>query len=117
MKLGLEHQNPLVTGSVLGIAGSPYSANSHSLLTVSNPNVLLWALKPHDDGIQHGLVARLWNFAAEPSRMRLTIAAPLAGVQRATHLETPLERLDVSNNGLETILSARRIESYTLSLR
>ena len=67
IKFALEHQNPFVTGAVIGKPGAPYPATTYSLLNISDPNVLLWALQPHDDGIEHGLVARVWNQSSTPS--------------------------------------------------
>jgi alpha-mannosidase len=114
MRFALESYNPLVTAPIIGVTNSPYPATSHSLLAVSHPNVLLWALKPHHDSIEQGLVARLWNQAAEPSRVRLTITASLASAQRVTHVETPLQSQPVTNGVLEITVPARRIESYCL---
>lgn len=114
MKFALESQNPLVTAPIIGITNSPYPATSYSLLTISNPNVLLWALKPHHDGIEQGLVARLWNQAPEPSRVRLTTTVSLASAQRVTHVETPIESQLMTNGVLESTMPARRIESYCL---
>jgi alpha-mannosidase len=115
MKFALEFQNPLVTGAIIGVTNSPYPPTNHSLLTLSDPNVLLWALKPHDDGIDHGIVARVWNLASEPSPVRLAAAAPLASAQRVTHIETPLASLPLRNGALDTTIPARRIESYSLA--
>ncbi len=114
MKVGLEHQNPFVTGAVLGATGSPYPATYYSLIDVGEPAVLLWALKPHEDGIEHGLVARVWNLASEPRTVRLATAFPLAGAARVTHLETPLEPLTVKAGRLETAVPAQALESFVL---
>ena len=71
MKFALEHQNPLVTGEVTG--GSAYPETSYSFLTIDNSNVLLWALKPHDDGINQGIVVRLWNLSNNPAAFNLAL--------------------------------------------
>ena len=114
MKFGLEYQNPLVTSAVIGVTNSPYPSTNYSLLNLSHPAVLLWALKPHEDGIEHGVVARVWNLASEPSLVRLTSSAPLASAQRITHIETPLESLPVQNGALETTIPAHRLETFNL---
>ena len=59
MRFALEHQNPLVGGMVSG--GSAYPGSSYSYLSVSDPNVLLWSLKPAEEGIGEGVIARFWN--------------------------------------------------------
>jgi alpha-mannosidase len=53
MKFALEHQNPLVVGNVIG--GVSYPESSFSLLSIDNPNILVWALKPADDSPNNGL--------------------------------------------------------------
>jgi alpha-mannosidase len=62
MKFSLEHQNPLVTGAVTGTTPF-YSEKDYSLLTISDPDVLLWAVKPAEDGIGQGIFTRVWNQA------------------------------------------------------
>ena len=114
MKFALEYQNPFVTGAVIGKADAPYPAATFSLLRIEDPNVLLWALKPHDDGIEHGLVARVWNQASKPIPMRFTTALPLEGAERLTHLETSLDPLPLRDGALEITLGAQRMETFGL---
>jgi alpha-mannosidase len=117
MQFALESQNPLVAAPIIGITNSPYPATHYALLTVSDPNVLLWALKPHDDGIEHGFVGRVWNQASQPSVARFAAAAPLQSAQGITYIETPLDPLPLIDGVLETTIPARRIECYRLELR
>ena len=62
MRFSLEHQNPLVGGLITGTQ-SLYPEKEYSFLTINDPNVLLWSLKPADDGDAKGLIARVWNFS------------------------------------------------------
>jgi alpha-mannosidase len=114
MKFGLEFQNPFVTGAIIGNTNSPYAATNYSLLNISDPSVLLWALKPHDDGITNGIVARVWNLGTNASNLRVTSTVPLASARRVTHIETSLEPLPVKSGALETSLPAQRLESFSL---
>ena len=67
MKFGLEHQNPLVAGPVTGNSAS-YPDKSYSLLRISDPNLLLWAVKPAEDGIANaGITLRVWNMSDSTS--------------------------------------------------
>ena len=117
MKFALEHQNPFVTGAVTGNRGGAYPVAVHSLLSVSHADVLLWALKVHEDGIHRGLVARVWNQAKTASAARFTSASPLQNAERLTHVETLLEPLPVKEGALETTLGARRLETFGFKLR
>nr|MCU0980353.1 hypothetical protein [Pirellulaceae bacterium] len=122
MKFALEHQNPLVAGRVTGPAGGAsggasgemYPATTHSLLSISHPDVLLWALKVHEDGIQHGLVARVWNLSGEPAPTKLVVSGGLTGAKRLTHVETPIEPLPLVDGALHTTLGAQRMETFAL---
>jgi alpha-mannosidase len=100
MKFALEHQNPLVTGTVDRTAGDEsqehYPETDFSLVQISNPSVLLWALKPHDDGIEQGLVARMWNVSDADVTSNLTLAGEVKTAYRTTHIETDIEPIDFS---------------------
>lgn len=113
MRFALEHQNPLVTGLVTG--GSAYPETSFSLLTVDNPNVLLWALKPADDGIAQGLVARLWNVSAQAAAFRLSL--PPLGVtdaRRLSHIETAIGAAPLQGGALVDSLAAQQLKTFAL---
>ena len=114
MRFALEHQNPLVAAPVISKGSGPYPETGFSLLGVSDPDVLLWALKIHDDGPEHGLVARVWNQADAARPVHFTTADPLAGAQRLTHIETPVEMLPLTGGALETMVGAQRMETFGL---
>ena len=59
--------------SVFG-GGSWGTAIAHQLSRRGH-DVLLWALKPHEDGIEHGLIARLWNLSDRPAAATITAKA------------------------------------------
>jgi alpha-mannosidase len=105
MKFALEHQNPLVTGTIDGTAGDEsqehYPETDFSLIRISNPSVLLWALKPHDDGIEQGLVARMWNVSEADATSNLTLAGEVKTAYRTTHIETDIEAVAL-NRPVET---------------
>ena len=63
MRVALAQQNPLVTGPVTGADGS-YPQVSCSLVQISDPSVLLWSVKPAEDGIDTaGVALRVWNLS------------------------------------------------------
>ena len=118
MKFGLEQQNPFVTGAVTGMAGSPYPATCYSLLSGSHPGVLLWALKPHDDGIECGVMARLWNVSAAAATTELVFTPGLAGAHRTTHIETDLEAVPLNNAGaLPVTFTRQQLQTFLLQPR
>lgn len=117
MRFALEHQNPFVTGAVISKEGGAYPEISYSLLSVSNPDVLLWALKPHEDGIEHGLVARLWNLSDAPAEAELALTPGIASAHRTTHIETDLEAVPLKDsNELPASFSRQQIQSYRIQI-
>ncbi len=91
MRFALEHQNPLACALVSGTSAN-LSASGQGFLTLSDPNVLLWSLKPAEDGpFASGgeLTARLWNLSENPATTTLQLAPrAIVGASVASHLET-----------------------------
>lgn len=116
MRFALEHQNPLVTGAVTG--GEDYPEADFSLLTLSEPAALLWALKPAEDGIgPAGVVARLWNLADAPVTCRISApGAAICDAWRLTHVETPVAAAPVSDGALDAELAARQIGTWSFTV-
>jgi alpha-mannosidase len=111
MKFALEHQNPFVTGLVGG--GNALPEKSFSWLTLSNSNVLLWALKPAEEGITYGFIARVWNLSSEPQRFSLSLATGIKSAKQTTHIETDLADAPVVGG----ILSASALASQLVTFR
>ena len=98
MRFALEHQNPLVVGQVLG--DGPFPETVYSLLTVSSPSALLWSLKPAEEGIERGLVARVWNLSDTPVVPSIAFSAgPAASAASLTHIETTTGAVPVAADG------------------
>jgi alpha-mannosidase len=118
MRFALEHQNPLVTGLVTGGTGSlqfPYPEKSFSLLSISDPNVLLWALKPADDGIDHGIIARLWNLSSEAQNFTLAFTGgDIIEAKQTTHIETPIGDATITNGVLTESIAGQQLKTFAL---
>lgn len=113
MRFALEHQNPLVTGAVTGGAG--YPETSFSLVNINDPNVLLWALKPAEDGIGQGVTARIWNVSDSNSSFLLSLGTgPLARARRTTHIETDMVGASLSNGALSATAGFRQLMTFRL---
>ena len=116
MKFALEHQNPLVCGAVISKDGGAYPAAMYSLLSVSDPNVLLWAVKPAEEGIQKGVIVRLWNVSDAPAKATIKMEPGISAGTRTTHIETKLEALPVDAGVLNASFARQQIQTYRLEL-
>ncbi|MBP6057094.1 MAG: hypothetical protein KA524_01490 [Nitrosomonas sp.] len=116
MKFSLEHQNPFVTGVVTGTNPS-YNENNYSFLTISDPDILLWALKPAEDGINQGVVTRVWNQANSARNYTLSLAPSVLSGKRTTHIETDIANANIISGNLSASLAANQIQTHRLQLR
>ena len=126
MRFALEHQNPLVAGMVTGGTGVPnategvggptaYPEQAYSLLRVSRPELLVWAVKPAEEGIDRGVIVRLWNMAYHPVQGEIELGRPVRRAQRATHVETDLDEVRLTDGKLPVSLAAQQLQTYRLT--
>ena len=113
MRFSLEHQNPLVAGTVSS-SGGTYPATTYSLLSLSDPAVLLWSVKPAEEGIGQGMIARLWNQAATSKTITLRTRPKLQSARRTTHVETNLTSVALTNGAVKTTLPPNALQTYRL---
>ncbi len=112
MKFALEHQNSFVVGEVKG--GADYPADFYSFLAVDNPNVLLWAVKPADDGIEAGIVLRLWNISQEKQDFSLRVGGEIKKALNLSHIETPMGEATIQSGALADSLNAQQMKTYAV---
>ena len=113
MKFALEHQNPPVTEWIRG--GGNLPEGTYSLLTISNPEVLLWALKPAEDGVAKGLVTRVWNLSRQPREYTVALASGIRDATRTTHIETDESALPVSAGTVKVRLEGSQMQTMRLT--
>jgi hypothetical protein len=110
MKFSLEHQNPMVSGKVTG--NSFYPSDMFSLVSVSDTNVVLLAVKPSEEGVSNGLILRLWNLDNEDKACNLSFGLPLISANKVTHIETNVSSLNPVNGSINETIGHNRIESF-----
>ncbi len=114
MKFALEHQNPFITGEIIG--GEIYPEFSYSLLSIDNPDVLLWALKPAEDGIDKGIITRIWNLDNQNSNFNLAFPnGSISEASQVTHTETVYGNASFSGNTLSESVSGNQLKTYLVN--
>lgn len=118
MVFALEHQNPFVTAMIdgKGTQVRPYPANNFSFVNISNASVLLWALKPAEDGINRGIIARVWNQGNSPTTYTLGLSQPITSAERLTHIETTIAPANVTSGQLNAPINQQQIQTHLLRL-
>lgn len=115
MKFSLEHQNPLTTGWIDGKNGS--NQKSFSLLSINNPKVLLWSVKPSEEGIENGLITRFWNMDLKPLKPVIKLSKPINSAWQTTHLETNEQKLKPITGMLKVNFNQFQMKTYRLMLK
>jgi alpha-mannosidase len=110
MKFALEHQNGPVAGKVLG--GKAYPAKTFSLLSVSDPDVLLWTVKPAEEGIGAGIVIRFWDLEDENRNCMVSSPYPFKSVRTITHIENDREPLSCEDGKMNMQVGYKRLQSF-----
>jgi alpha-mannosidase len=118
LKFSLEHQNPFVAGMIAGTGTQvrAYPANSFSFVQISDPNILLWALKPAEDGIGRGIVARVWNQGNSAVGYTLGLSRPILSAERLTHIETTIGPATVNSGQLNANINQQQIQTHLLKV-
>lgn len=117
MRFALEHQNPLVAGPVISKETSSYPENNYSLLSVDSPGALVWAVKPSEEGIQHGLVVRTWNVSDAPVDATVRFTPTVNKSQPVTHIETPLAQpAEVKDSTLNVAHAPQQLQTILVQL-
>jgi alpha-mannosidase len=118
LKFSLEHQNPFVAGMIEGSGTQvrAYPANNFSFVQISDPNILLWALKPAEDGIGRGIVARVWNQGNSAVGYTLGLSRPVLSAEKLTHIETTIGAATVSGGQLNANINQQQIQTHLLKV-
>jgi hypothetical protein len=117
MKKALEHQDPMVCGTVV----SPVNfllPDQFSFLSTAEPGAVVWALKPAEGNIiDRGIIARIWNLDNSDisnSTLHFHYSLPIAQAKRTTHVETDMnEVVFVPSNSSDMLISLGHNEMKT----
>ena len=117
MKMSLEHQNPLICRFVTGTQPA-LPTTQYSLISISHPAVLLWTLKPADDGgVDGDVIIRLWNVSnALTNPIIQCPPLPILSAMKATHLETNETAEPVDAAGIAPLFAPQQMRTFRLAL-
>lgn len=116
MRFALEHQNPLVSGVVSGENGKLPESN-YSFLKIENSNVLLWSLKPSEDGSEKGFVTRIWNMENQQQATKISFSNPIASAFLTSHIETDISQAAISIGVLNEKIGKNQIKTFRIQFK
>ncbi len=116
MKSALEHQNSLVSAEINNTSGN-LPEDNFSFMTIADPNTVLWALKPAEDGMDSkGAVVRVWNFANTSVNTSFIFNDYITEAKNITHVETDISDASFSNKTLNTLIGKNQLKSFRVKL-
>ena len=114
MKFSMEHQNPLIAGKITG--KKEIYEQKFSLFEVSNPEVIVWALKPAEEGIENGIVLRVWNLGKNKEEVVITSPAGIKKCIQTSHIETDISEIKTEREALKLEISHKRLQTFRIFL-
>jgi alpha-mannosidase len=115
MKFSFEHQNPLVAGRINNESSTPGS--EFSLFTISDPDILVWSVKPSEEGIGNGIIMRLWNLDNHDKNCTISCFMPIVKCWNTTHIETDISEIIPEDGKLKINIGHNRIQTYRIFLK
>ena len=116
MKSALEHQDVFVAATITNTAGT-LPATNFSFMSISDPNTLLWALKPAEEGMGvNGAVVRVWNLAGTTDNTSFVFIDSVTSAKNITHIETDISSASFSHKTVTTTVGKNQIKSYRIKL-
>jgi len=76
--------------------------------------VLLWALKPSEEGISKGVVARFWNMSPVPAHFAVKLQGGLAKASTTTHIETGPLPAPLEEDKLRAVAAPWQLRTFLL---
>ena len=117
MRWSVERQNPLAVAPIPNskTIKKTLSGSTYSLLNCGEESsVLLWAVKPSEEGIENGIIARAWNVSNESTNVALSMKG-LESAVHSSHIETDGEALSVSGERVELNFRPQQIKTVRLN--
>lgn len=115
MKFALEHQNPLRAAVVTG--GDAYPERSFSFLRLTGQDAVLWALKPAEEGISEGVIARVWNLANAQRSISISLTDGIRAARRVSHIETDLAAAGLKQGAVMETIEGSQLRTYRIAPR
>ena len=114
MKSSMEHQNGLVPAYITNTSGLLPGTN-FSFMNISDPNTLLWALKPAEEGMGvNGAILRVWNLSNTTNNTNFVFYDNVTAAKNVTHIETDISNASFSGKTVSTTVGKNQMKSYRM---
>ena len=117
MKSSLEFQQPLIAGMVKGEKNAPLPFSIYAFIKTSGPEVILWALKPAEEGVKiNGIIARIWNLNESFLKSDLKFNRTVSSATETTHVEVDLRSIPFKKNVVFIEAESQQMKTFRIKL-
>lgn len=102
MKKALEHQDSLICGSVT----NPINfllPNQYSFISTDDPGSVIWSVKPAEDGINSGIITRVWNLGNTDATPTIAYNLFIDQAYSSSHVETDIANMGIVSNTVRNL--------------
>jgi alpha-mannosidase len=79
--------------------------------------VLVWSVKPAEEGIDKGVILRAWNMNDRDADCTISSERKIENAKQTTHVESDIELITTASGVLKTNIGHNRIETFRLFLK
>ena len=118
MKSSLESQQPLIASMVKGEKNAPLPFDSYTFIKTSGAGVILWALKPAEEGVKiNGIIARVWNLNESFSKSDLKFNSNVSSATETTHVEVDLKSIPFKKKVVSIEAESQQMKTFRIKFR
>jgi alpha-mannosidase len=118
MKSSMEFQQPLIAGMVKGEKDAPLPFNSYALIKTSGPGLILWALKPAEEGVKmNGIIVRVWNLNGSVTRSDLKFNRNVSSATETTHVEVDMKPIPFKKNVVSIEAESQQMKTFRIKFK
>jgi len=88
-----------------------------SLLNISDLNVQMWAVKPSEEGIEQGVILRVWDMSNSDKETIISSPLVIQSAQNTTHIETNISDIKLMSNKIKTTVGHNRMQTFRLTFK
>ncbi len=88
------------------------------LLEATTPGIILWALKPAEEGVKiNGIIARVWNLNESKLKYDLKFDKIISFATETTHVEVDRKSIPSKKNVVYINLGSQQMKTFRIKFR
>ena len=79
--------------------------------------MIVWSVKPAEEGIGQGIILRVWNQDIKDAAVIISSALQIVNAKQTTHVETDIQSLSPVSGMLKATIGHNKIETFRLQVK